>query len=228
MDYKKPHWSDGYGLRFNIGLVASLALVLTAFEWKTVENHLVDLPALVVNEDTTIQIPVTVIAPPPPPKAMVVPTNLEVISEDEIETELDGVTFGGDINDNTPIVAKKVEVVDAAPAPEPEDENDLLLIVEENAAPTGGYDKLYKFFRDNIKYPTQAQRTAVEGKVFVSFVVERDGSISNVVVMKGIGAGCDEEALRVVGKMPHWQPGKQRAKPVRQKMVIPINFTLSK
>jgi periplasmic protein TonB len=228
MDYKKPHWSQGYGLRFNLGLVLSLGLVLTAFEWKTVEDQLVDLPKFVTLEDSTLDIPVTTFEPPAPPKAVVVPTRVEVISDEDVETDLGDVVFVSDLDTNTPIAVKKVEVVDQPPAPEPEEDNGFVLIAEENAVPIGGYEKLYKFFSSHIKYPSQAQRTGTEGKVFVNFIVERDGSISHVAVMKGIGAGCDEEALRVVSKMPAWQPAKQRAKPVRQKLVIPINFALSK
>jgi len=67
----------------------------------------------------------------------------------------------------------------------------------------------------------------IEGKVFVEFVIEKDGSITDVKAIKGIGAGCDEEAVRILQSAPNWKPGKQRGKPVRQKMVLPISFKLS-
>jgi protein TonB len=65
-----------------------------------------------------------------------------------------------------------------------------------------------------------------EGKVFVQFVINKDGSISDVVAIKGIGAGCDEEAVRIIQSSPQWTPGKQRGKPVKQRMVLPITFKL--
>ena len=78
-----------------------------------------------------------------------------------------------------------------------------------------------------MKYPSQAQRMGLEGKVFIEFVVGRDGSIADVKVLRGIGAGCDEEAIRVLKKSPNWSPGKQRGRPVRQRMVLPITFKLN-
>jgi protein TonB len=77
-----------------------------------------------------------------------------------------------------------------------------------------------------MKYPAQARRMGVEGKVFVQFVIGKDGAISDVKVIKGIGAGCDEEAIRVVQSSPSWNPGKQRGKAVKQRYTLPIIFKL--
>jgi protein TonB len=107
-----------------------------------------------------------------------------------------------------------------------ENPDEIFLVVEEGAMPKGGMEAFYKFVRDKLKYPAQARRMGIEGKVFVEFVVNRDGSIVDVKSIKGIGAGCDEEAVRVVQSMPAWNPGKQRGKPVRQRMVLPITFKL--
>jgi protein TonB len=79
---------------------------------------------------------------------------------------------------------------------------------------------------DKMKYPAQARRMGVEGKVFVQFVIGKDGAISDVKVLKGIGAGCDEEAIRVVQSSPSWNPGKQRGKAVKQRYTLPIIFKL--
>ena len=84
----------------------------------------------------------------------------------------------------------------------------------------------YEFVGKKLKYPAQARRMGIEGKVFVEFVIERDGTITDVKAIKGIGAGCDEEAVRVLQTAPKWKPGKQRGKPVRQRMVFPIAFKL--
>jgi protein TonB len=87
-------------------------------------------------------------------------------------------------------------------------------------------DSFLKYVSKNLKYPAQARRMGVEGKVFVQFVVEKDGSITDIKVVKGIGAGCDEEAVRVLENAPKWKPGKQRGRPVKQRIVLPIVFKL--
>jgi protein TonB len=85
---------------------------------------------------------------------------------------------------------------------------------------------LYSYLGNNIKYPVMAKESGIQGKVYVTFVVERDGSITDVKVLRGIGGGCDEEAVRVVASMPRWKPGKQRGKPVRVQYNLPVRFTL--
>jgi protein TonB len=86
--------------------------------------------------------------------------------------------------------------------------------------------ELMKYLSENIKYPPLAKESGIQGRVFINFVVEPNGSISNVKVLRGIGGGCDEEAVRVVEKMPKWSPGKQRGKPVRVSYNLPVKFTL--
>jgi periplasmic protein TonB len=100
----------------------------------------------------------------------------------------------------------------------------LFTIVEETAAPVGGINAFNQFVAETVNYPAQARRIGIQGRVFVEFVVERDGTLTNIRTIKGIGAGCDEEAERVIAKAPKWIPGKQRGRPVRQKMILPINF----
>ncbi len=90
----------------------------------------------------------------------------------------------------------------------------------------GGMDKLMKYLSDNIKYPSQARELGIQGKVFLSFVIEKDGSVTDVTLLRGIGGGCDEEAIRVVKNMPNWIPGKQRNIPVRVRFNLPVNFRL--
>jgi protein TonB len=109
---------------------------------------------------------------------------------------------------------------------EKEDPNTIFTVVEETAAPIGGMGAFYEYVGKKIKYPAQAKRMGIEGKVFVEFVIEKDGSITDVKAIKGIGGGCDQEAERILASAPKWKPGKQRGKPVRQKMVLPINFKL--
>jgi TonB family protein len=99
-------------------------------------------------------------------------------------------------------------------------------VIEESAAPREGIAAFYGFIGKNIAYPKQARKQKIQGKVFVEFIVERDGSVTKVKTIKGIGGGCDEEAERVIALSPKWIPGRQRGKTVRQKMVLPINFKL--
>lgn len=86
---------------------------------------------------------------------------------------------------------------------------------------------MMNFIKNNLKYPQQARETGTQGKVFVSFVVEKDGSLTDVKVLRDIGSGCGEEAVRVVKSMPKWQPAKQRGKPVRMQFNLPVAFTLA-
>lgn len=88
----------------------------------------------------------------------------------------------------------------------------------------GGMANFYKFLAQNIKYPEQAKKANIEGKVFISFVIEKDGAVSNVKTERGLGSGTDEEAERVLKLSPNWIPGTQNEKPVRVKYNLPINF----
>jgi TonB family protein len=107
-------------------------------------------------------------------------------------------------------------------------EDDVFLVVEENASPIGGMTALYEAINRELKFPEQAVKMGIEGKVFVEIIIEPDGSTSNHRPLKGIGAGCDEEAVRAIkASNVKWNPGKQRGVAVRQKFVIPINFIKS-
>ena len=100
------------------------------------------------------------------------------------------------------------------------------MVVESMPEFPGGEAALYKFLGENIKYPQMAKESGIQGRVFVTFVVERNGSVTDVRVLRGIGGGCDEEAVRVVQNMPSWTPGKQRGKAVRVQYNLPVKFTL--
>ena len=79
---------------------------------------------------------------------------------------------------------------------------------------------------ENLRYPPRAARMGIEGRVFVEFIVEKNGSLTDINVVKAIGGGCDEEAIRVISTAPRWNPGKQRGNPVRVRMILPIMFRL--
>lgn len=99
-------------------------------------------------------------------------------------------------------------------------------VVEQDPEFEGGMEALYKFLAANIRYPEQAKKEKIQGRVIVSFVIEKDGSVSDAKVLRGIGGGCDEESLRVVNAMPKWKPGQVAGEPVRVHFNLPVNFKL--
>lgn len=105
-------------------------------------------------------------------------------------------------------------------------EEKIFVIVDEDPEFPGGTEALYKYLSENIKYPQEARDKGITGKVYVSFVIEKDGSVSRPRVLREIGGGCGDEAVRVVMGMPKWIPGKQRGKPVRVQFNLPISFNL--
>ena len=107
-------------------------------------------------------------------------------------------------------------------------ENDSIYqIVDEMPEFPGGEKAMMDYVSNNVKYPQEAKDKDISGRVFVSFVIEKDGSVNEVKVMRGIGGGCDEEAVRVISAMPKWKPGKQKGKPVRVSYMMPLNFKLT-
>ncbi len=107
-----------------------------------------------------------------------------------------------------------------------DEEETPFTVVEQSPDFPGGDAERIKFLKDNIKYPQMARESGIDGTVYVSFVVSRTGKISNIKVMRGIGGGCDEEAIRVIKSMPEWKPGKQNGQPVPVQFNMPIKFTL--
>ena len=105
-------------------------------------------------------------------------------------------------------------------------QDEVFMVVEETATPAGGYETFYKYIAENLKYPEEAKSRGIEGKVYIQMVIGTDGSIEEAVAVKGIGGGCDEEALRVIRNAPAWNPAMQRGKKVKQKIVLPIVFAL--
>jgi len=99
--------------------------------------------------------------------------------------------------------------------------------VDEMASPVGGMPEFFGYIADNLKYPEQARKMGIEGKVFVEFTVKQDGSIADVKVKEGIGAGCDMEAVRVIADAPKWNAARNEGKPVNQKLVLPITFKMN-
>lgn len=210
-------------LIFSISLLITMLLVVFAFERKTyvgteVKKELENTAAI----EQIIEIPPTDIPPPPPPRIQM-PRIVEVPDVEEIKEEIK-VEFDMEVTSET--VTQEITVIEPVKIEE-EEADKIFLVVEQSAAPRDGMSSFYKYVSDNIRYPAQARRMGIEGKVFVEFVVDKDGSLTQFLVVKGIGAGCDEEAVRIIRNSPPWSPGKQRGKPVKQRMVLPIFFKLA-
>lgn len=224
MEVKKSEKADlekRKGLYMEIGLVCTLALLLFAFEWKSyksVDLELVNRAAVVVEEEVIIQTDQSLPPPPPPPPS--ISTEIEIVedtkvikNEVEINVEADEKTV---IQEYVAPVFVEEAVV----------EEEIFQIVEEMPAYPGGDEARMSYLSKNLKYPVLAMESGIQGTVYIGFVVEKDGSVTDVKVARGIGGGCDEEAVRVVKAMPKWTPGKQRGKSVRVRYSVPIRFSL--
>ncbi len=218
---KKADLEIKKGYFFEIGLIVALLVVFAAFEYKSYDKITVDLTARAVDDTPEEIIPITeqkVKPPPPPPpkqvtKITIVEDDVEVEDEIDIDVEADDET---EMEEYIPPDDDDEEIVEA----------EIFTVVEAMPEFPGGMAKLMGYLGNNIKYPPFAKETNIQGRVFINFVVEPDGKISNVKVLRGIGGGCDEEAIRVVESMPKWKPGMQRGKPVRVSYNLPVKFTL--
>jgi protein TonB len=226
MEEKKSPKADLENKKFiftQIGLVIGLALMLVAFEWKSYEKTVIDVTSRQVDNTAEEIIPITeqkVKPPPPPPTKQVVKIN---IVDDNITVD-DDINIDVEADQNTEVQEYVAPLKDSDE--ESAEEAQIFMVVESMPAYPGGDAALYNFLAENIKYPQMAKESGIQGRVFVTFVVERDGSVTDVRVLRGIGGGCDEEAIRVVKSMPKWTPGKQRGKAVRVQYNLPVKFTL--
>lgn len=210
-------------LAFSVGLFLSCFLVVLLFEWKTYEKtDALDVASSSELFDEILDIPVTEQPPPPPQKKLQQPNIIEAEVEEIIE-EIE-IDFDVDITSETVVETVDTEGFEDLMTDEKADE--IFDIVEFQPTPIGGMQGFMTFVAENIKYPNSALRAKVQGKVFVQFVVNTDGSLVDFKVIKGIGSGCDEEALRVLKQAPKWEPGKQRGKAVRVRMLVPVFFKL--
>jgi protein TonB len=214
---QKADLSNKRGLFLSIGLFSALSVALMAFEWKQTDEKVDLLSAKSTNTfEEMIEVPTTQQLPPLAP-VIQQPKIVEVPDEEEIQENLNI-----DLDNESP----RIEVASVAVAEAEEEVDEIFTIVEESAMPNGGMPAFYKYLVDNMRYPAQARRLGVEGKVTLSFVVDKNGKISEVNVLRGIGSGCDEEAVRVMQNAPSWKPGKQRGKAVKQRCIMPISFKM--
>lgn len=230
MELKKNPKHDIYrqsGLFFSIGLATSMLMVTALFEWKTYDNdNLVQLSNTVDDQyEEVLDIPPTTQPPPPPPQQIYMPNIVEVPDEEVIITDLD-INLDIEIKESTVIEEYDYSSY-VEEAPEEEEVEEIFLIVEEFPEPEGGMEAFYKYVAENLVYPKFASYNGISGKVYVQFIIDKQGNVKDVSIIKGIGGGCDEEALRIVKESPiKWEPGKQRGVPVKVRMVLPITFRI--
>jgi len=217
----KANLEDKKTFFIQIGLIVALAVVLFAFEWKSYEKLDSSLGQRAVDDTPEEIIPITKQEiKPPPPKPPPQTTILNIVDDDvEIDDEIE---IDAEADDDT-------EMQEYIPDDDDEDEiaeMEIFTVVEDAPSFPGGDEARIKYLQNNIKYPQMARESGIQGTVYITFVVERDGKVTNVKILRGIGGGCDEEAIRVIEKMPKWHAGKQRGKPVRVQFNMPIKFTL--
>ncbi len=206
-----------------IGIAIALGAALVAFEWKQYERVRIDLGGLEIDLIEEEDIPITRQEQPPPPPPPE-PSQELIIVDDDVELEeefiidIDADVFT-EIREFTPIVFDEPE--------EEEDVQQIFVVVEDQPEFPGGEEARQRFLRANLDYPQMAREAGIQGTVFLTFVVERDGSVTDIRVLRDIGGGCADEAIRVVRMMPRWTPGRQRGQPVRTQFTMPIRFTLN-
>lgn len=207
-----------------IGMIVTLVLVLYAFNWKSYDKWGPLNYQRMADSTPTDLVPITIQKPRELPP-MRRPNVIHTINIVDFEPETDeDFLFNAEIDplDTMPVYVNR-------PVMESEEnieEEEIFTVVESMPEFPGGEAAMRVFLGKNLKYPELANQAGISGKVYVSFVVEKDGSITDVKLLRGIGGGCDEEALRVVSKMPKWKPGLQRSHAVRVHFVLDIKFTL--
>lgn len=207
---------------FSLALCASLVFIIAAFEWKTYDaSGLVDLGNPTDIFDELLDIPITEQPPPPPPKKAPIVIEIEEVDDEEIIEEVE-IIFDIEITEDDVI-----EIFIAEESVVEEDIDEIITVAEEMPTPVGGYAAFYKFVSKNIKYPAMAKKLGREGRVVLEIIIGKDGQLEDAKVVKEIGFGCDEEALRVIKLWEKWNPGRQRGVPRRIRMYLPLIFKLT-
>ena len=229
---EKVDLTKNSSLYFVIGLAIILFISWQAIEWKTYEKDLYGYEALNVDDEDDEEIPITEqlkTPPPPPPPPPPAPEVIEVV-EDEEEVE-ETVIESTETNED--------EIVEIVEVEEEYDDVDVPFAVIEDVPLFPGcervakserracfQDKMNKHIRKNFRYPEIAQEMGIQGRVYVNFIISKDGNITNVR-MRGPDKNLEKEAARIISKLPKMTPGKQRGRPVRVPFSIPITFRLN-
>jgi periplasmic protein TonB len=200
-----------------VGLAVSLGLVLLALEWRSYEGTGMDLGSLNIDLSEEEIIPITQpenLPPPPPPPQVI---ELQVVEDDKvIEKEVDIKESEATQNTFVDIVQKEEKI----------EEVEIFTIVEDMPSFPGGEAALMQWLSKETKYPPIAKEAGIQGTVYVNFIIGPDGKIRDIKVVRSVNRALDDEAVRVIEKMPSWTPGKQRGKSVSVQFTLPIKFKL--
>ena len=228
MEIKKSEHADlekGKSTSLLIGFIIALGVMFVALEWT--QREVEDNSEIYTAKDVSLNeemIPITLPEKktvPPPPAAVTKADIIEIVEDDaDIEEDIMAST-----EDNVEWVdLDDYDVVEVEPEPE---EEEIFMVVEDQPEFPGGTAALLEYLRKNIKYPAICRENNIQGRVLVTFIVNKDGAIVDPEVVKSVNPSLDKEALRVISQMPNWKPGSQRGKPVRVKYTVPVNFRLN-
>ena len=228
MEVKKSPKADLEGKKTTnllIGAILTLAILFIGFEWSERDKKVTTDSGIVDVEFEEEIIPITEQEQPqqapPPPEAPKAEEVIEIMDNDS-KVEESTIQASDDTQAAVEVKYTPVEVEE-----EEVDEQQIFTIVEEQPEFPGGMAECYKWIGKNLQYPTISAENGVQGRVTVNFVVNADGSIVDVKVLRGVDPYLDKEAIRVVSKMPKWKPGKQRGKAVRCSFNLPVRFKLN-
>ena len=228
MEVKKSPQADLEGKKTTnllIGAIMILAVLFVGFEWSERDKKVMTDSGIqeVMFEEEII--PITEQEQPqqapPPPQAPPAEEVLEIIENDS-KVEESTIQASDDTNAAVEVKYTPVEVEE-----EEVDEQEIFTIVEEMPEFPGGIAAALKWIANELKYPAIAQENGVQGRVTVRFTINADGSVVDPAILRGVDPHLDKEALRVIGKMPKWKPGKQRGKAVRVSYNLPVRFKLN-
>ena len=228
MEIKKSEKADlerGKSTSLLIGFVMALAVMFVALEWtqREVEDDS-DLYAVVDIHMEDMMVPITMPEKktvPPPPAAVSKAEIIEIV-EDDADIEED-IMVSPDDNVEWVDIDNDVDIIVEEEPEEPE----VFMVVEDMPEFPGGTAALMQYLQKNIKYPAICRENNIQGRVLVTFIVNKDGAVVEPEVVKSVNPSLDKEALRVISTMPKWKPGSQRGKPVRVKYTVPVNFRLN-
>lgn len=234
-----------YNRNMNLAFVISLAVFLFSISIPTILDKLSEMNTEELkNQEVDLKLadppPLDKDEPPPPPPPpdppppvqetikFTPPVIVEEVKEEDIPPPAEQ-TNETTVSDKTQEGTK--DIIDLPDEGGGDDEaglgdQEIFTVVEKMPEFEGGEDKLREFLAKNIKYPSMARENGISGTVYITFVVEGDGKITDVKSLRGLGGGLTEEAIRVVKMMPNWTAGKQNGKPVRVQFTLPVKFTL--
>ncbi|MBR3303165.1 MAG: energy transducer TonB [Bacteroidales bacterium] len=209
-----------------IGMIAALAIVLGAFEWSSTDKTVDTLtsgPAVITEEE---QVPITQDTPPPPPeqiKEPVMTEELQIVENDvKVETEF----ISSDDSNQKIEIKSYIEAKPVEEAEEVEEEIPYAVVEEKPKFQDKDANEFTKWVYANLEYPEIAKENGIQGRVTVQFTIDKDGSVKNVKVLRGVDSSLDKAAVNVINKSPKWSPGKMRGRPTKVSYTFPIIFQL--